>query len=138
MILHEDRSDPIVAVAILYHVGSNREEKGHTGFTHLFEHMLFQESQHVGQDQFFKNIQDAGGTLNGGTWEDGGGSEFNFFLQHYVALCITSNRKRRKVPAALSMIKIIIVVLQPPKLLLLNQNVPILPDALQKEQPGDP
>ena len=71
VILHEDRSDPIVAVAILYHVGSNREEKGRTGFAHLFEHMLFQESQHVGQDQFFKKIQDAGGTLNGGTWEDG-------------------------------------------------------------------
>jgi zinc protease len=65
--LHEDKSDPITAVTILYHVGSNREEKGRTGFAHLFEHMLFQESQHVGQDQFFKKIQDAGGTLNGGT-----------------------------------------------------------------------
>ncbi|MFQ5825192.1 MAG: M16 family metallopeptidase [bacterium] len=71
VILHEDKSDPIVAVAILYHVGSNREVKGHTGFAHLFEHMMFQESQHVGQDQFFKKIQDAGGTLNGGTWKDG-------------------------------------------------------------------
>ncbi len=71
VILHEDRSDPIASVAILYHVGSNREERGKTGFAHLFEHMLFQESQHVGQDQFFKKIQDAGGTLNGGTWEDG-------------------------------------------------------------------
>jgi zinc protease len=71
VILHEDRSDPLVAVAILFHVGSNREVKGRTGFAHLFEHMLFQESQHVGQDQFFKKIQDAGGTLNGGTWKDG-------------------------------------------------------------------
>ncbi len=71
VILHEDRSDPIVSVAILFHVGSNREVKGRTGFAHLFEHMLFQESQHVPQDQFFKKIQDAGGTLNGGTWEDG-------------------------------------------------------------------
>ena len=67
VILHKDKSDPIVAVAILYHVGSGREEKGRTGFAHLFEHMLFQESQHVGQDQFFKKIQEAGGTLNGGT-----------------------------------------------------------------------
>ncbi|MFQ5639496.1 MAG: M16 family metallopeptidase [bacterium] len=73
VILHEDRSDPIVSVAILYHVGSNREVKGRTGFAHLFEHMLFQESQHVGQDQFFKKIQDAGGTLNGFTFEDGTG-----------------------------------------------------------------
>ncbi len=67
VVLHEDRSDPITAVAILYHVGSGREEVGRTGFAHLFEHMMFQESQHVGQDQFFKKIQDAGGTLNGGT-----------------------------------------------------------------------
>ena len=71
VILHEDRSDPIASVAILYHVGSNREEVGRTGFAHLFEHMLFQESKHVGQDQFFKKIQQAGGTLNGGTWQDG-------------------------------------------------------------------
>ena len=56
---------------MLYHVGSNRERPGKTGFAHLFEHMMFQESQHVGQDQFFKLIQGNGGTLNGGTWEDG-------------------------------------------------------------------
>ncbi len=71
VILHQDKSDPIVAVTILYHVGSNREEPGKTGFAHLFEHMMFQESQNVGQDQFFKLIQGNGGTLNGGTWEDG-------------------------------------------------------------------
>ena len=71
VILHEDKSDPIVSVAIQYHVGSNRETPGRTGFAHLFEHMLFQESQHVGQDQFFKKIQNAGGTLNGGTNKDG-------------------------------------------------------------------
>ena len=71
VVLHEDRSDPIVAVAIQYHVGSNREEVGKTGFAHLFEHMMFQESEHVGQDQFFKKIQNAGGTLNGGTGNDG-------------------------------------------------------------------
>ena len=70
VVLHEDKSDPIVSVAILYHVGSNREVKGRTGFAHLFEHMMFQESQHVGQDQFFSKIQGAGGTLNGGTWKD--------------------------------------------------------------------
>lgn len=70
VILHEDRSDPLVAVAVLYHVGSNREEVGKTGFAHLFEHIMFQESQHVGQDQFFKKIQEAGGTLNGGTSND--------------------------------------------------------------------
>ena len=71
VVLHQDKSDPIVSVAIQYGVGSNREKKGRTGFAHLFEHMLFQESENVGQDQFFKKIQDAGGTLNGGTWQDG-------------------------------------------------------------------
>jgi zinc protease len=71
VILHQDHSDPIIAVAIQYHVGSNREVPGRTGFAHLFEHMMFQESEHVGQDQFFKKIQGAGGELNGGTSNDG-------------------------------------------------------------------
>ncbi len=71
VVLHQDKSDPIVSVAIQYGVGSNREKTGRTGFAHLFEHMLFQESENVPQDQFFKKIQDAGGTLNGGTWKDG-------------------------------------------------------------------
>lgn len=71
VILHQDKSDPIVAVAIQYHVGSNREKPGKTGFAHLFEHMMFQESEHVPQDQFFRKIQNAGGTLNGGTNKDG-------------------------------------------------------------------
>ena len=67
VVLHQDKSDPIVSVAIQYGVGSNREKKGRTGFAHLFEHMLFQESENVPQDQFFKTIQDAWGTLNGCT-----------------------------------------------------------------------
>lgn len=71
VILHVDRSDPIASVAVQYHVGSNREVPGLTGFAHLFEHMMFQESQHVGQDQFFRKIQESGGMLNGGTSRDG-------------------------------------------------------------------
>ena len=71
VILHQDKSDPIVAVAIQYHVGSNREVPGRTGFAHLFEHMMFQQSENVGQDEFFRKIQGAGGTLNGGTSNDG-------------------------------------------------------------------
>jgi zinc protease len=71
VILHQDHSDPIVSVAIQFHVGSNREVPGKTGFAHLFEHMMFQESENVGQDEFFKKIQGAGGTLNGGTSNDG-------------------------------------------------------------------
>ncbi len=71
VILHTDVSDPIVSVAIQYHVGSNREKPGRTGFAHLFEHMMFQQSENVGQDQLFQKIQAAGGTLNGGTNSDG-------------------------------------------------------------------
>jgi zinc protease len=65
--LNEDKSDPIASVAILYHVGSARETEGKTGFAHLFEHMMFQKSENVGEDQLFKLIQSAGGDLNGGT-----------------------------------------------------------------------
>jgi zinc protease len=71
VVLHQDKSDPIVAVAIQYHVGSNREVKGHTGFAHLFEHMMFQQSENVKQGQLFKKIENAGGQLNGGTSSDG-------------------------------------------------------------------
>lgn len=70
VILHQDKSDPVVSVAIYYHVGSNREVKGHTGFAHLFEHIMFQKSENVPEDQFFKYIQSAGGTLNGSTSND--------------------------------------------------------------------
>jgi zinc protease len=70
VILHRDKSDPIVAVAIYYHVGSDREVPGHTGFAHLFEHMMFQQSENVPEDQYFKLIQSAGGTLNGSTNQD--------------------------------------------------------------------
>ncbi len=67
VILHEDKSDPITAVAVVFHVGSSREVPGKTGFAHLFEHMMFQESENVGQDMLFRLIQGAGGELNGGT-----------------------------------------------------------------------
>jgi zinc protease len=70
VVLHEDHSDPIASVAVYYHVGSSRETKGKTGFAHLFEHMMFQKSENVGEDQLFKNIQGAGGDLNGSTSQD--------------------------------------------------------------------
>jgi zinc protease len=70
VVLIEDKSDPIAIQAVFYHVGSSREVPGKTGFAHLFEHMMFQKSENVGEDQFFKNIQNAGGTLNGSTNQD--------------------------------------------------------------------
>ena len=66
--LSEDRSAPVVAVNLWYHVGSANERQGRTGFAHLFEHMLFQGSEHVGANEHFELIQRAGGTLNGSTW----------------------------------------------------------------------
>jgi zinc protease len=70
VILNVDKSDPIAALAIYYHVGSSREVPGKTGFAHLFEHMMFQRSENVPEDTYFKNIQGAGGTLNGSTNQD--------------------------------------------------------------------
>ena len=71
VVLHEDKSDPIVSVAIQYHVGSAKEKPGKTGFAHFFEHMLFQRSEHLGRYAFFKKIQELGGTCNGSTAMDG-------------------------------------------------------------------
>lgn len=70
VILHKDKSDPIAAVAVVFHVGSSREVSGKTGFAHLFEHMMFQKSENVGEDQLFRLIQGAGGELNGFTNQD--------------------------------------------------------------------
>lgn len=70
LIVHEDHSDPVVHVDVTYHVGSAREEIGKSGFAHFFEHMMFQGSDHVGDEQHFKIVTEAGGTLNGTTNRD--------------------------------------------------------------------
>ncbi len=70
LVVHEDHSDPIVHVDVTYHVGSAREEIGKSGFAHFFEHMMFQGSDHVADEQHFKVITAAGGTLNGSTTRD--------------------------------------------------------------------
>jgi len=71
VILHEDHSDPIVAVASIIHVGSNREKPGRTGFAHFFEHMSFNDSENVPRGWNRKAIPEWGGTRNGATWTDG-------------------------------------------------------------------
>jgi len=68
VVLSPDNTAPIVAVNLWYHVGSANERTGRTGFAHLFEHMLFQGSEHVGANEHFELVQRAGGTLNGSTW----------------------------------------------------------------------
>ncbi|MFO0323217.1 MAG: M16 family metallopeptidase [Bacteroidota bacterium] len=70
IVVHEDHSDPIAYVDVTYHVGSNREQQGRSGFAHFFEHMMFQGSKNVGDEQHFKIITEAGGTLNGTTNSD--------------------------------------------------------------------
>ncbi len=70
VVLAEDHSNPLVHVDVTYHVGSAREEIGKSGFAHFFEHMMFQGSDNVADEQHFKIISGAGGTLNGSTNQD--------------------------------------------------------------------
>ena len=69
VLLHEDRACPIVAVNVWFHVGSKNERTGHTGFAHLFEHLMFEGSQHYDRG-YFQPLQGAGATLNGSTNAD--------------------------------------------------------------------
>ena len=68
--LHRDPSLPLVTVNLWYHVGSKDERPGRTGFAHLFEHMLFQGSEHVDTNGHFRLLQQVGGVANGSTWFD--------------------------------------------------------------------
>ena len=70
VILHEDHSTPVVAVNTWYHVGSGDEQRGRTGFAHLFEHIMFMGSQHVPVGSFDQWLEAAGGENNGSTTED--------------------------------------------------------------------
>jgi zinc protease len=70
LVVHEDHSDPVVHVDVTYHVGSAREEIGKSGFAHFFEHMMFQGSDNVKDEEHFKIVTEAGGTLNGSTNRD--------------------------------------------------------------------
>ena len=76
VILHEDHSIPIAAVNVWYHVGSKNEQTGKTGFAHLFEHLMFEGSEHHNKS-YFSPLQKIGASLNGSTnpdrtnyWED--------------------------------------------------------------------
>jgi predicted Zn-dependent peptidase len=70
VILHRDSSLPLVTVNLWYHVGSKNERPGRTGFAHLFEHMLFQGSEHIPTHDHFRLTQLVGGVANGSTWYD--------------------------------------------------------------------
>jgi predicted Zn-dependent peptidase len=70
VVLSEDHSVPVVAVNVWYHVGSANEEKGRSGFAHLFEHMMFEGSANIDKGEHFKYVSEAGGSMNGSTTED--------------------------------------------------------------------
>lgn len=100
VILHRDTRVPIVSVNLWYHVGSRNERPGKTGFAHLFEHMMFQGSEHIPAEMHFQYIQSIGGTLNGSTFYD----RTNYYEtvpSHYLetALWLESDRMGFFLPA---------------------------------------
>ena len=70
VILHEDHSTPIVAVSVMYHVGSKNEDPQRTGFAHFFEHLLFEGSDNIKRGEYMQLVQSAGGQLNANTTQD--------------------------------------------------------------------
>ena len=70
LLVSEDHSDPVTHINVTYHVGSARELPGKSGFAHFFEHMLFQGSKHVADEEHFKLIKQYGGDVNGNTTRD--------------------------------------------------------------------
>lgn len=70
VLLHEDHSTPIVAVSVMYHVGSKNEKPDRTGFAHFFEHLLFEGSENIKRGEFDDYISNAGGMNNANTWYD--------------------------------------------------------------------
>ena len=67
VILHEDHSTPIVAVTVLYHVGSKNEDPTRTGFAHFFEHLMFEGSDNIKRGEYMKLVQNSGGVMNANT-----------------------------------------------------------------------
>jgi zinc protease len=84
----EDHRLPRVAVNLWYHVGPVNEEPGRTGFAHLFEHMMFQQSKHIPQDQFFKLLEAAGGSDMNGTTDFDRTNYFETVPTHELELAL--------------------------------------------------
>lgn len=70
VILHQDKSTPIVAVSVMYHVGSKNEKPDKTGFAHFFEHLLFEGTENIKRGEYDTYVESAGGTLNANTSND--------------------------------------------------------------------
>lgn len=100
VILHRETQVPIVAVNLWYKVGSRNEKPGKTGFAHLFEHMMFQGSEHIPPEMHFQLIQSVGGTLNGSTFFDRT-NYYETLPSHYLemGLWLESDRMGYLLPA---------------------------------------
>jgi zinc protease len=70
VILHQDKTAPVVAVSVMYHVGSKDEETQRTGFAHFFEHLLFEGSDNIKKGEFMKLVSSNGGQNNANTSQD--------------------------------------------------------------------
>lgn len=70
VILHQNNATPLVAISVVYHVGSKNEKPDRTGFAHFFEHLMFEGSENIKREQFFKLVQNAGGRNNAFTTFD--------------------------------------------------------------------
>lgn len=100
VILHQESQTPIVSINLWYRVGSRNERPGKTGFAHLFEHMMFQGSQHIPPEMHFQLIQSVGGTLNGSTFFDRT-NYYETLPSHYLemGLWLESDRMGYLLPA---------------------------------------
>lgn len=85
VILHQDKTAPVVAVSALYHVGSKNEDTARTGFAHFFEHLMFEGSENVKRGDFDKYTSNAGGYNNANTTQDRT-YYFELFPSNQVAL----------------------------------------------------
>ncbi len=101
VILHADHRLPLVAVSVWYDVGALQERPGRSGFAHLFEHMMFQASKHVGEDRHFAHLQEAGATLVNGTTGNDRTNYFETVPRHELelALWLESDRMGFLLPA---------------------------------------
>jgi len=97
VVLSPDTSAPVVIVAVYYHVGMRLEPRGRTGFAHLFEHLMFQGSEHLGKMELVQRVQQNGGTLNGSTRYDFT-NYFEVLPKHTLELALWMEADRMRGP----------------------------------------
>ena len=95
VILHQDRTVPLVSVSVWYHVGSGDEVPGKSGFAHLFEHMMFQGAQHIGEDVHFDILKKIGGSGVNGTTNTDRTNYFETVPNHQLETALWLERPRK-------------------------------------------